>query len=70
MPINALQKDHPRGKCPPTSSSSAEQSDQLSSPEEQLKEAELAAKEELDLWESQEVGITRWSESDGKRYSD
>lgn len=70
MPINALQKDHPRGKCPPVNPYSDEQSDQLSSPEQQLREAELAAKEEMDLWESQEVGITRWSESDGKRYSD
>ena len=70
MPINALQKNHPRGKCPPVNASSAEKSDSDSSPEEQLKETDLAAKEELDLWESQEIGITRWSESDGKRYSD
>ena len=40
------------------------------SDEAKQKEAELAAQELEAMWESQEEGLTRWSESDGKRYAD
>jgi hypothetical protein len=70
MPTNILKKDSPRGKGPQPSSLAQDDASHLASTEEKLKESDLAAKEEQQAWESQEVGITRWSETDGQRYGD
>ena len=70
MPINILQKNSPRGKGPPASDLADQVSKSSTSQEENLKEADLAAQEKEALWESQEVGITRWSGEGDSRYSD
>ena len=70
MPINVLKKSTPRGNGPPPTSVTDQIVNKLASAEEKQKEAELAAKEMEAMWESQEEGLTRWSESDGKRYGD
>ncbi len=67
MPINVLKKDTPRGKGPPPIESTGQKTGKA---EDRVTETELAAKEMEAMWESQEEGLTRWSESDGKRYSD
>ena len=67
MPINVLKKDTARGNGPPPKQSSTKQERVKTDSET---EAELAAKEIEAMWESQEEGLTRWSESDGKRYAD
>jgi hypothetical protein len=69
MPINALPKDSPRGRGPePSIGLIKDKSEQEG--EESVKEADLAAQEIQDLWESQETGITGWSGETGNRYSD
>ncbi len=70
MPINALQKDTPRGNGPPPTSTNGHTGDKALTAEEKLAESELATREQEAMWESEEVGLTRWSESDGKRYGD
>ena len=70
MPINALRKNSLRGKGPPASISSEDEQKRVLSQEEKEKESELAVKEEQAMWESEEIGITRWSETDGKRFAD
>ena len=71
MPVNVLPKDTPRGRGPePTHLEDANQKNTLDTPMDKTKEADLAAQEAQDLWESQEVGITSWSGEAGSRYSD
>lgn len=69
MPVNALRKDLPRGTRPPIDRSSAKRSDPADEAQEE-RERDLAAQEAEALWESQEIGLTRWSGEDGQRYSD
>jgi hypothetical protein len=69
MPINALPKDTPRGRGPEPSRSLTLQ-EQPEGEEEKSKEIDLAAQETQDLWESQEIGISPWSEQGSQRYSD
>jgi len=67
MPTNALKKNTPRGNGPdPVLKIATEASSQTDG----QTESDLAAQEIQDLWESQEVGITKWSGEDGKRYDD
>ncbi|MCA9472179.1 MAG: hypothetical protein MRJ96_15345 [Nitrospirales bacterium] len=70
MAINALKKKTARGNGPPTIEASNRGGGEEVSAESKEKESELAAQEIEAMWESQEVGITRWSESDGQRYAD
>lgn len=70
MPINVLLKNSPRGRGPEPSQALSEEIQELPEVEKRAKEAELAAQEIQDLWESQEVGITKWSGESGQRYSD
>ena len=70
MPINALQKKTPRGRGPDPSVAIGKDLAEKQEGEEGLKEADLAAQEIQDLWESQEIGITGWSGETGNRYSD
>jgi hypothetical protein len=70
MPINALQKNSPRGRGPEPSETLQKDLEGKQGGEESLKEADLAAQEIQDLWESQETGITGWSGEAGNRYSD
>ena len=70
MPINVLKKSTPRGNGPPPTSATEQIINKVLTAEEKQKQAELAAKEIEAMWESQEEGYTRWSESDGKRYGD
>ena len=70
MAINALKKKTPRGNGPPTIEAIGRTANKELTAEEKQKEAELAAQEIEAMWESQEEGLTRWSESDGKRYAD
>ncbi|GJL51735.1 hypothetical protein [Candidatus Nitrospira salsa] len=67
MPTNALKKNTPRGNGPAPILTTAK--DAGSQPDAQ-KESDLAAQEIEALWESQEIGITKWSGEDGKRYED
>lgn len=69
MPVNVLRKDIPKGQKPPGWVSAREQ-DAESSAEDKLKEADLAAEEQQKLWESEEIGIVRWSGEEGNRFSD
>ncbi len=68
MPINMLPKDTPRGKGPEPSS--LVMSSEVLDAEQKSKEEDLAAQEIQDLWESEEAGITNWSEQGSQRYSD
>jgi len=71
MPINALPKDTPRGRGPePSLSLNDPLLAQPEGEEERQKEIALATQETQDLWESQEVGISPWSEQGSQRYSD
>jgi len=70
MPINALPKKSPRGRGPEPSQVLQKDPEGEQKGEESLKEADLAAQEIQDLWESQETGITGWSGETGNRYSD
>ncbi|UCE64211.1 MAG: hypothetical protein JSU59_03460 [Nitrospirota bacterium] len=71
MPINKLNKNTPRGKGPPPSTSIEDQANQAMSLVVQKKESDLAAKEIYDMWEAEEIGGTRWSGGDeDKRYTD
>ncbi|MGB0910079.1 MAG: hypothetical protein ACPGYT_06925 [Nitrospirales bacterium] len=70
MPINALKKDTARGNGPPPTVASCRSGEKALTTEEKEAEAELATKEQEAMWESEEEGLTRWSESDGKRYGD
>lgn len=70
MPINMLLKNSPRGRGPEPSQALSKKIQELPEVEKRAKEAELAAQEIQDLWESQEVGITKWSGERGQRYSD
>ncbi len=70
MPINALPKNSPRGRGPDPSKAPGKDIKGSLEGEEKLKEADLAAQEIQDLWESQEIGITGWSGEAGNRYSD
>ena len=69
MPVNVLHKDTPKGQKPPGWVSIREQ-DAESSAEDKLKEADLAVREQEALWESEEIGIVRWSGEEGQRFSD
>ena len=68
MPVNVLRKDIPKGEKPP-GWVSGEQEAKLS-PEDKQKEADMAAEEQQKLWESEEIGIVRWSGEEGQRFSD
>lgn len=68
MPINALFKNSPRGRGPEPSQLLLQELEEKPEGEERI--AELAAQEIQDLWESQEIGITKWSGEGGNRYSD
>jgi len=70
MPINALPKNSPRGRGPEPSKAMEKDLEGKQEEEESSKEADLAAQEIQDLWESQETGITGWSGESGNRYSD
>lgn len=70
MPINALPKNSPRGRGPEPSNASGKDHEGKQEGEESVKEADLAAQEIQDLWESQEIGIVGWSGESGNRYSD
>lgn len=71
MPINALPKNSPRGRGPePTRSVNARPINAPATEHDKSKEADLAAQEAQELWESQEIGITSWSGESGTRYSD
>ena len=69
MPVNVLRKDIPKGQKPPGWVSTHEQ-DAASGAEDKQKEADLAAEEQQKLWESEEIGIVRWSGEEGNRFSD
>lgn len=68
MPVNVLRKDIPKGEKPPGWVSAGEQD--TKSAEDKLKEADLAVEEQQKLWESEEIGIVRWSGEEGQRFSD
>ena len=70
MPINVLSKNTPRGRGPEPSRSLNSLQEQPEGEEERQKEIALATQETQDLWESQEVGISPWSEHGSQRYSD
>jgi hypothetical protein len=70
MPINVLLKNSPRGRGPEPSQALLKETQELPEGEERTKEADLAAQEIQALWESQEIGISRWSGESGQRYSD
>ncbi len=70
MPINVLSKNTPRGRGPEPSRGFEKDSQLKKECDENTKEADLAAQEIQDLWESQEIGITGWSGETGNRYSD
>lgn len=70
MPINVLPKTTPRGKGPEPSQDLQAWGGKPSQPELKLQEEDLAAKEIQDLWESQEVGLSRWSGEGDSRFSD
>ena len=70
MPINVLPKKFPRGRGPEPSNPLLEVKSGIQEKDEALKEADLAAQEIQDLWESQEIGITGLSGQTGHRYSD
>lgn len=70
MPVNVLRKSTPRGKGPEPSGV-PEPKVLAPSEEERQREAELAAKEQAEMWEAEESGLSRWSGGDDdKRYSD
>ena len=69
MPVNFLRKDIPKGEKPPEWVATLQISSQQSL-EDKQKEADLAAEEEIAVWESEEVGIVKWSGEHGQRYSD
>ena len=69
MPVNMLRKDVPKGEKPPEWVAILEKVPSVSL-EEKQREEELAAKEIEALWESEEIGIVKWSGEDGQRYSD
>ncbi len=68
MPVNVLRKDIPKGEKPPGWVSAREQD--TKSEEDKMKEADLAVEEQQKLWESEEIGIVRWSGEEGQRFSD
>ena len=68
MPVNVLRKDIPKGEKPP-GWVSGEQEAKLS-PEDKQKESDLAVQEKQAMWESEEIGIVRWSGEEGTRFSD
>lgn len=69
MPVNVLRKDIPKGQKPPGWVSTREQGSERSAADKQ-KEADLAVREQEALWESEEIGIVRWSGEEGQRFSD
>lgn len=70
MPTNVLSKNTPRGRGPEPSQSLNTLQEQPDGEEEKSKEIDRAAQETQDLWESQEIGISPWSEQGSQRYSD
>jgi hypothetical protein len=70
MPINVLPKNSARGKGPEPSNVLIYDHEKSLKGEENSKESELAAQEIQALWESQEIGISKWSGETGNRYSD
>ncbi len=68
MPVNVLRKDIPKGEKPPGWVSARERD--AASAEDKMKEADMAAEEQQKLWESEEIGIVRWSGEEGQRFSD
>ena len=71
MPTNVLPKDSPRGRGPEARQGleDPKQEGPLSE-EEKSNESDLAAQEIQALWESEETGITNWSDLGSQRYSD
>jgi hypothetical protein len=69
MPVNVLKKDIPKGQKPPEWIATLQNAPERSL-EDKEKEADLAILEQEALWESEEVGIVKWSGDDGARYSD
>jgi hypothetical protein len=70
MPINVLLKNFPRGRGPEPSQAFSKDLEEIPEGEKRTKEADLAAQETQALWESQEIGLSRWSGEGGQRYSD
>lgn len=70
MAVNALRKDLPRGTKPPSTASSKDSSWERKNQEDEELERDLAAKEERDVWESEEIGVVKWSGGGGSRFSD
>lgn len=68
MPVNVLKKDIPKGQKPPEWIATLQNAPV--SAEDKMQEADLAVQEQEALWESEEVGIVKWSGDDGARYSD
>jgi len=69
MPVNMLKKDIPKGDKPPEWVATPHRA-AVPSSEDKQKEIDLAVEEQEALWESEEVGIVKWSGEDGHRYSD
>ena len=69
MPVNMLRKDIPIGEKSREWIAILQKSPGMSL-EEKQREEDLAAKEIEALWESEEIGIVKWSGEDGQRYSD
>ncbi|MDT7043020.1 hypothetical protein [Candidatus Nitronereus thalassa] len=70
MPVNVLRKDCPKGEKPPEWIATLQKVSGRPSVEDQQKEQDLAVQEQEALWESEEVGIVRWSGENGQRYND
>ncbi len=69
MPVNVLSKDVPKGEKPPEWVATLQSAREPSS-EDRQHEIDLAVQEQEALWESEEVGIVKWSGENGQRYSD
>ncbi len=70
MPVNMLRKDIPKGQKPPGCSSSSRSVGESASKEKRDQDMELSQSEEQAAWESQEIGIVRWSGENDNRFSD
>ena len=69
MPVNMLKKDIPKGEKPPDWVAAVKKNSQLSL-EDRQREEDLAIQEKEALWESEDIGLVRWSGEHGQRYSD
>lgn len=70
MPVNMLRKDIQKGQKPSGCSSSSQTIEEQNQKEKRDQEIELSHIEEQALWESQELGIVRWSGENDNRFSD